>query len=279
MIEKWPDNVVISGIGGRVRCESGWTLGRGWSDQLTDFDLWLVWSGRGSMRLSDREVPLRAGTCIWMRPGARYEARQDPEDRLGVSFIHFRVEPDPDFVPPFEAVEVRSLDFTVGMLDEVVRRKDEDSALAARLLGDLLAVLARDHGSGDGAGAAVPTATGRRRERQMRALSARILEQPGEKWRVGDMARAVGLAPDHFSRVFREVMGERPQAFVLRHRVVRAQQLLLQTDLQVSEIAQILGFRDGFYFSRQFRAFCGVAPSRYRQLGGAISAGIVESSA
>ena len=279
MIEKWPDNVVISGIGGRVRCEPGWTLGRGWSDQLTDFDLWLVWSGRGSMRLSDREVPMRAGTCIWMRPGGRYEARQDPEDRLGLSFIHFRVKPALEFVPPFEAVEVRSLEFTVGMLDEVVRRKNEDAGLAARLLGDLLAVLARDHGRMDGAGAAAPTAMSRRREREMRALSARILEQPGEKWRVGDLAKAVGLAPDHFSRVFRDVVGERPQAFVLRNRVVRAQQLLLQTDLQVGEIAHLLGFRDGFYFSRQFRAFCGVAPSRYRQLAGAIRTGKLESSA
>ena len=246
-------------------------MGRAWSDQLIDFDLWLVWAGRGTMRLSDRELPLRAGTCVWMRPGARYEARQDPQDRLGVSFIHFRVEAERAFAPPFEAVDVRSLEFTVGMLDEVVRRKDEDPVLAARLLGDLLAVLAKDHAQGGGAGATAPTWAGRRRERQMQRVAARIVEQPGEKWVVAHLAQEAGLAPDHFSRVFRDVLGERPQAFVLRSRIARAQQLLLQTDLQVGEIALLLGFRDGFYFSRQFRAFSGVPPSRYRRVGGDVS--------
>jgi AraC-like DNA-binding protein len=273
MVENWSKKVVISGIGGRVRCEPGWSLGRGWSDQLDDFDLWLVWSGRGTMRLHDRELALRPGSCIWMRPGARYEAQQDPHDRLGVCFIHFKVEAESDFAPPFEAVEVRSLEFAAGLLSEAVRWRGEDPALAARLLGDLLAVLARDHGQAVGPGAAAPTAVGRRRERQIRALVARILEQPGEKWPVAQMARGVGLAPDHFSRVFQAVVGERPQAFVLRNRVARAQQLLLQTDLQVGEIAQLLGFRDSFYFSRQFRAFCGVAPSRFRRTIGDFSAG------
>lgn len=279
MDPEWADNVVISGIGGRVRCEPGWSLGRGWSDQLADFDLWLVWSGQGTMRLTDREIPLRAGTCLWMRPGRRYEARQDPRHRLGVSFTHFRIRGEHAFAPPFEVAEVRSLAYTAGTMEEVMRWKDADPALAARLLGDLLRVLTRDHGAADGPGAVPPTTTGRRREQQMRALAARIEEQPGENWRVNDMARQVGLAADHFSRVFRDAMGERPQAFVLRSRITRAQQLLLQTDLQVGEIAPLLGFRDGFYFSRQFKALCGVPPSRYRQPPSERKPDEVESSA
>ncbi len=279
MGENWADNVVISGIGGRVRCESGWSLGRGWSDKLTDFDLWLVWSGRGSMQMTDRQLPLRAGTCVWLRPGRRYEAQQDPADRLGVSFVHFQVGGQPTFIPPFEAVEVRSLPFVVGVLDEVVRQREEDLALAGRLLGDLLTVLARDHAVGREPAGLAPTAAGRRRQLEMRALAARIVEQPGEKWEVAGMAREAGLAPDHFSRVFRDGVGERPQAFVRRQRISRAQQLLVQTDLQVNEIAHALGFRDGFYFSRQFRAVCGVPPSRYRRESGHLVGHEPESSA
>lgn len=279
MGENWADNVVISGIGGRVRCEPGWSLGRGWADKLTDFDLWLVWSGLGAMQMSDRQLPLRAGTCVWMRPGRRYEAQQDPANRLGVSFVHFQVAGQPTFTPPFEAVEVRSLPFVVGVLDEVVRRREEDLALAGRLLGDLLRVLTRDHAGGKETGGLAPTAAGRRRQREIRTLAARIVEQPGEKWDVAKMAREAGLAPDHFSRVFRDGVGERPQAFVRRQRISRAQQLLVQTDLQVGEIAHALGFRDGFYFSRQFRAICGVPPSQYRRQSDDVGAHQPESSA
>ena len=60
-----------------------------WSDRLQDFDLWLVWAGRGRMRLSSGEIELRPGVCLWMRPGRIYPGEQDPNDRLGVSFVHF----------------------------------------------------------------------------------------------------------------------------------------------------------------------------------------------
>lgn len=78
---------------GRVRCEPGWRLGHDWASRLHDFDLWFVWGGRGTMRLTQgRTIRLMPGVGIWMRPGGHYEATQDSSDRLGVSYVHFTVE-------------------------------------------------------------------------------------------------------------------------------------------------------------------------------------------
>lgn len=279
MTEKWQDRVGVSEIGGRVRCEPGWTLDRSWCDRLVDFDLWLVWSGQGTMRLTSGVVPLRAGTCVWMRPGGLYTAIQNPEHRLGVSFMHFHLSGLTDFTPPFELTEVRSLDFVVAGMTEVIRWKDRDPVLASRLLGNILGILARDHAELIGAGTRPQTSAHLRRERTIRTLAAQIMEEPGQKWSVAGLAQRAGMAPDHFSRVFGEIMGARPQAFVVRNRINRAQQLLLETHLQVGEIAQLLGFRDVFYFSRQFRGRCGVSPSHYRREPGRFARAQLESSA
>ena len=250
---------------GRVRCEPGWRLEAGWSAGLRDYDLWLGWSGRGKMRLSDREIDLHPGTCVWMRPGRRYEARQHDTDRLGVSFAHFTLPGAADFEPPFEVTEVRSSEFAQAAMTEVVRLGAGEPELAASVLRGLLAVLMHDE---EELANRLQTPGGKPRSRHvasMEAVATRIVEEPGHQWRIRELAQEQGLAVDYFSRLFREVIGERPQAYILRHRMARAQDLLPETHLFIGEISHVLGFRDSFYFSRQFRTFYGAPPSVYRR--------------
>lgn len=269
------NSVALSGNSGRVRCEPGWSLTASWSRALVDFDLWLVWAGRGRMRLSEGVIDLVPGTCVWMRPGGNYTAEQDTENRLGVSFCHF-VTPinkgQVSYVPPFEVTRVRSLELAQSMMVEVVRGSADRPALAARVLATLLEVLIRDHEEES-------LASQGRHHGLMHSLAAKIAEEPGKAWKIGEMAAKAGFAPDHFSRVFRDVMGRRPQSYLLNARISRAQQLLKETHLSIGEIAQALGFRDVFYFSRQFRAISGLPPSVYRRGKGIIPVPDSESSA
>ncbi len=265
MDEKQAYHIGLSDIMGRVRCEPGWSLGTGWSSGLSDFDLWLVWSGRGRMQLSDREIDLRPGTCVWMRPGRRYEAIQDPNDRLGVSFVHFTMKDRVNFEPPFEAGMVRSLEFAQATMSEVIRLGVIAPELAAQVLGGLLEVLAYDDAELSARMTAPGGSTRSRHDAAMAAVAARIVEEPGRRWRIQVLAQELGMAVAHFSRLFRTAMGERPQAYILRNRMARAQQLLRETHLPVGEIGHLLGFRDSFYFSRQFRTFFGHPPSAYRK--------------
>ena len=47
--------------------------------------------------------------------------------------------------------------------------------------------------------------------------------------------------------------------------LARASELLVTTDMPVSEIAQSVGYADPFYFSRQFRSVRGCSPTRFRE--------------
>jgi transcriptional regulator GlxA family with amidase domain len=94
---------------------------------------------------------------------------------------------------------------------------------------------------------------------------ARIRESPGDVPTVAELAREAGYGADHFSRVFSKVTGESPQEHVIRAKMERARQLLAESSLSVGMVAEALGFRDVFFFSRQFRQRTGETPSEFRR--------------
>jgi AraC-like DNA-binding protein len=255
--------------GERTRCEPSWRLGRRGPDSSTvvsKYSLWFVWAGRGTVQLRHSLVPLRTGICLWMRPGGKYLVEQDLEDRLGVSAVHFDlVDPEgrqvaPDEAFPPEVHDLPDVTFTDAVLKRVVELLGHlyeprsqvgspDKETATLLLTGLL--------HQDGAS--------RQRQHEMLRLAALIRENSGSLPSIKELADEAGYTADHFARLFESVVGQSPQAYAVQVRINRARQLLLSTDLSVSEIADALGYQDVFFFSRQFKQKVGVPPSRYRR--------------
>lgn len=82
---------------------------------------------------------------------------------------------------------------------------------------------------------------------------------------IEEIAAVCGLNRSYFGKVFRETMGESPQAFLLHYRMARAAQLLKETRLSVGEIAQQVSYDNQLHFSRAFKNVHGVSPREYRQ--------------
>lgn len=78
-------------------------------------------------------------------------------------------------------------------------------------------------------------------------------------------ARAVGLNPVYFGRVFKRETGVRPMAWLNERRLQKACQLLAGTTWSVTQIAEACGFASPYYFSRVFRGAFGQPPLRYRR--------------
>ena len=84
-----------------------------------------------------------------------------------------------------------------------------------------------------------------------------------------EMAQSVELSPAHFSRMFRESIGETPHQFVLRTRIERAKEMLRAPEARVLDVAVACGFKTQQHFARVFRHLCGTSPTEYRLEGGA----------
>lgn len=79
------------------------------------------------------------------------------------------------------------------------------------------------------------------------------------------LAKICGLSTPHFTRAFRETIGQPPHAFLIGLRLERARDLLEHTALSITEIAFSSGFEQSQYFATLFRRKLGCTPSEWRR--------------
>ena len=78
-----------------------------------------------------------------------------------------------------------------------------------------------------------------------------------------DCAQLCGLSEYHFIRTFKKVTGLTPHRYMVKITVNKAIELMTGTNLNISEIASMLGFEDSLYFSRFFKKETGRSPKNY----------------
>jgi len=81
---------------------------------------------------------------------------------------------------------------------------------------------------------------------------------------VSDVVRHVNLSRSTLQRRFRELLGRSVHDEILRMRLLRAQELLAETDLPLARIADRAGFRHSEYLSAVFKQRIGMTPGNYR---------------
>ena len=80
-----------------------------------------------------------------------------------------------------------------------------------------------------------------------------------------EIAASAHLSPFHFARLFKKLTGATPHAYLASLRAARAQALLAETDLPVTEVGARVGYMSSSHFARAFRQATGLSPRAYRQ--------------
>jgi AraC-like DNA-binding protein len=107
------------------------------------------------------------------------------------------------------------------------------------------------------------TPTGLTKWRLKRVLTY-IDEHICESITLATLAQVAGLSRMYFAAQFRAATGYRPHECVLRKRIERAQQLLLETSEPLVSIALGVGFQSQAHFSTVFKRFAGISPNQWR---------------
>ena len=79
------------------------------------------------------------------------------------------------------------------------------------------------------------------------------------------LAAASYLSPFHFARLFKKLTGTSPHNYLAGIRATRAQLLLAETDLSVTEIGTRVGYLSGSHFTKAFRIATGATPREFRK--------------
>ena len=86
--------------------------------------------------------------------------------------------------------------------------------------------------------------------------------------KIDDMARALAVSRTVLYGKVKTLSGMSPVDFVRHVRIMKAEKMVAETDMTLSEIAYATGFTDPKYFSRTFKQKTGLTPSEYRKSRG-----------
>jgi len=75
-----------------------------------------------------------------------------------------------------------------------------------------------------------------------------------------------GFVPSYLSKIFRRQTGLSPTEYLTRLRIEKAKELLeTKKDLLIRDAANLVGYKDPYYFSKIFKKTTGVWPSQYQE--------------
>ena len=97
------------------------------------------------------------------------------------------------------------------------------------------------------------------------AAKERIAAQLCEEFSVAALAEQMNVSVHYLAHLFKSFTGTTPVAFRNELKLTRAKQLLVESELSVSEIAAETGFSTAAYFTEVFTASESIPPSEYRK--------------
>ncbi|MDB9528533.1 response regulator [Oscillatoria sp. CS-180] len=80
-----------------------------------------------------------------------------------------------------------------------------------------------------------------------------------------DVAQAAGYSPAYLTNLVQEQTGQSIKRWIIERRMVEARKLLKSTLKPIKQIAELSGYVDAGYFTRQFRQLHGASPQIWRQ--------------
>ena len=235
-------------------------------DHFPGHELILCLKGRGWVRVRGRRFAVESGDLVWVNCHQPHEygaEKNQPWEVLWARIEGPRLEQVCSILsvaegPVFKGIDAAATDALFRELFELVASSSPEApalihATLARLLA--LAFCARQQRAE--AGPIVPPALSRPVERMKLFYF--------EPHTVAALAKLAGMSPTHFARVFKATFGTSPIDWLRRERISQAKRRLAETAASIKEIAEQTGYRDRYFFSKDFKQHTGLTPREFRR--------------
>ena len=100
--------------------------------------------------------------------------------------------------------------------------------------------------------------------RHVRSIKRYIIEHYSEDITVSGLAEKLNINSVYCGALFKNSEGKSIHNFLMKVRVNKAAILLESGEYNISEAAELTGFKDVYYFSNTFKRIMGISPSEYR---------------
>ncbi len=100
---------------------------------------------------------------------------------------------------------------------------------------------------------------------ELKNIRDAIFEEPMKEWSADEICYDMSISRSYFHRLYYMAFGTTYRQDVIYSRILYACELLKNTDLSISEIAEKCGYDSDSYFMKQFRQQKNCTPSEYRK--------------
>lgn len=84
-------------------------------------------------------------------------------------------------------------------------------------------------------------------------------------WTLSELANACYMSRSVFAERFKKLVGEPPMVYLARWRMLKAREMLTNTQLTICDISEAVGYQSEFAFSKAFKKIVGDTPGALRR--------------
>jgi AraC family transcriptional regulator len=248
-----------------------------WQNQATSgYSLLTTISGKLEYTIDDKQLPLNEGQSVVIEPNTNVTAKGQKVELLFLTFSASLVIQNATamrLIPPKSIVTFtrdhlrgdRKLD---GLIEEfaaeLATEKPGRAIVMRALVEQLLVHILRNYSTPRLSEELELSRVGLV-DRRIRRSVELMHTQLDQDLTLKALAAASYLSPFHFARLFKKLTGLSPHNYLASIRATRAQLLLAETDLSVTEIGARVGYLSGSHFTKAFRLATGATPREFRK--------------
>ena len=230
-------------------------------------ELFYIVGGKGQFLIQDRLYPVNVNNLVIINPGVTHtevSLNAQPLEYivLGIEGVELAATGDANgqfsILDHFESLEI------TGCLRNILREMEQKNTgyedVCQAYMEILIIRLMRNISF------AVPSAPQMMPgNRQCAAVKRYIDLHFKEALTLDQLAEEAHMNKFYLSHAFKQEFGVSPINYLISCRIEESKYLLAETDLSISQIAQLLNFSSPSYFSQVFRRTQGVSPVEFRQ--------------
>ncbi|QNK57255.1 helix-turn-helix transcriptional regulator [Paenibacillus sp. PAMC21692] len=165
----------------------------------------------------------------------------------------------PDRLLPDELHYNELSEMMLDMIDEFAQKKQGYEMVIQSLLHVLLIRLTRAYATASDEPFLSSHAE------QLKHVMVYVSQHYSDKISLEEVAKLANMSIYHFCRTFKKAVGLTFMEFLNSYRINRAAELIIQTDLPITRIAEQVGFGTINYFDEMFKKCWGQSPTRFRK--------------